>query len=119
MPALHAPPDVDVITARALAAPAAWDTSPDGVWVDWTHPDDDEHEPGDVCGSGRWLGIREMWWHAGSGDPGAELWEFLAHARGDVLALAAEVRRLRAELAAVQPGADRQRAGTAAALPAA
>lgn len=112
MPVLHTPPDVDAIAARALAAPGGrWDTSTNGMWIEWIHPNDDEYEPGDVCGSGRWIGIEEQAWHTGTGseDPGSELWEFLANSRGDVLALVEEVRRLRAELAAARPGPARHR----------
>jgi hypothetical protein len=67
--------------------------------VDPFHADgDEEFEPGDWCESGRWIGIQEQPWHTGSEDPPPELWAFLAAARDDVLALAAEVRRLRARL---------------------
>lgn len=91
------PLDLDTITARAEAAPAGpWAAGPDSLWIPWTADGDDEYEPGDWCGSGRWVGVREMGWHTGSEDPPPELWEFLAHSRDDVLALAAEVRRLRA-----------------------
>ena len=100
---LRVPLDVDAIAARAEAAPGGqWDSTSDLLWIPFHDLDhDDEFEPGDMCGSGRWIGIQEQWWHAGTGseDPGAELWTFLAAARDDVLALAAEVRRLRAQLA--------------------
>lgn len=96
------PLDLDAITARAEAAPACtWEAANNGLWIDWRdEAHDDEYLPGDCCESGRWLGIQPMPWHDGTGsdDPGAELWEFLAAARDDVLALAAEVRRLRARL---------------------
>jgi hypothetical protein len=95
--------DIDAIAARAQAAPAGhWEAGPDCLQVPWCVPcnpgdfartDDDTDDP--LC-RGRWLAVREGWWHAGSPDPGPELWEFLAAARGDVLELVAEVRRLRA-----------------------
>jgi hypothetical protein len=92
------PLDVDAIAARAEAAPGGpWAAFTDSLWIPWTADTDDEYEPGDWCGSGRWLAVREMGWHTGSEDPPPELWEFLAAARDDVLALAAEVRRLRGE----------------------
>lgn len=98
---LRFPLDVDAIAARAQAAPAGcWEAFPDTLWIPWHAPADDEHDPGEYWCSGRILGIREGGWHAGSEDPGPELWEFLAAARDDVLALAAEVRRLRTALAA-------------------
>jgi hypothetical protein len=101
------PPDVDAITARAEAAPAGhWEAGPDGVQVPWCVPHDpdnfactDDDTGGDRWCRGRWLAVREGYWHTGSPDPGPELWDFLAAARGDVLALAGEVRRLRAALA--------------------
>lgn len=93
------PLDVDAIAARAEAAPAGnWEAFPDTVWIPWSADGDDEHD-GEYWRSGRVLGIREFGWHTGSEDPAGELWEFLATARDDVLSLAAEVRRLRAELA--------------------
>lgn len=93
--------DLDAIEARALAAPGGtWDDATDGLWIAWHDPADDEFEPGDQCGSGRWIGIQEQSWHCGTGseDPPAELWKFLASSRGDVLTLAREVRRLRKDL---------------------
>jgi hypothetical protein len=93
------PLDLDAITARAEAAPACPAiATTDSLWIDWHDEHDDEHDPGDYCGSGRWITVTEHWWHTGTGsaEPGPELWEFLAAARDDVLALAAEVRRLRA-----------------------
>ena len=103
--------DIGAIAARAAAAPAGrWEAGPDCVQVPWctpydpdnfAHTDDDTDDP---LLSGRWLAVREGWWHTGSPDPGPELWEFLAAARGDVLELVAEVRRLRA---AQRPAARR------------
>jgi anti-sigma regulatory factor (Ser/Thr protein kinase) len=91
------PLDVDAIAARAEAAPGgAWEAFTDSLWIPWSADTDEEYEPGDWSESGRWLAVREECWHTGSPDPGPELWEFLATARKDVLALAAEVRRLRA-----------------------
>jgi hypothetical protein len=97
------PLDIDAIAARAQAAPGGrWEAFTDRLWIDWRHPGDDEYEPGDWCESGRWIGIHEQPWHTGTGsdNPPPELWDFLAAARADVLALAAEVQRLRARLAA-------------------
>jgi hypothetical protein len=94
------PLDIDAIAARAEAAPGGrWEVFTDRLWIDWHHASDDEYEPGDWCESGRWISIWEQPWHTGtgSGDPPSELWNFLATARDDVLALAAEVRRLRAQ----------------------
>lgn len=104
--AARAPIDLDAITARAEAAPAGhWEAGTDCLQVPWCvpyDPDDFAHtddDTGDPWRRGRWLAVREGDWHTGSPDPGPELWGFLAAARGDVLALAAEVRRLRAALA--------------------
>jgi hypothetical protein len=92
------PLDVDAITARAQAAPGGpWAAFTDSLWIPWTTGTDDEHEPGDWSWSGRWIAVQNGGWHTGSEDPPPELWEFLAAARDDVLTLAAEVRRLRAE----------------------
>jgi hypothetical protein len=89
--------DVDAIAARAQAAPGgSWETGPDMLWIPWSADGDDETDGHWSC-SGRWIGVREGYWHTGSPDPGPELWAFLAAARSDVLALAGEVRRLRAE----------------------
>jgi hypothetical protein len=91
------PLDVDAIAARAEAAPGGkWEAFTDALWIPWSASTDDETD-GHWCSSGRWLAVREGGWHAGSEDPPPELWAFLAAARGDVLALAAEVRRLRAQ----------------------
>ena len=93
------PLDVDTIAARAEAAPGGcWEAWPDSLWIPWSADTDDEHEPGEYWRSGRVLAVREFGWHTGSEDPGPELWEFLASARDDVLSLAGEVRRLRADL---------------------
>jgi hypothetical protein len=112
-PALEAPPatvpaaarflsfplDVDAIARRAEAAPAGcWEAFPDSLWIPW-HADGDDETDGHWSSSGRWIALQEHGWHTGSEDPGSELWAFLAAARDDVLTLAAEVRRLRAELA--------------------
>lgn len=100
------PPDIDAIVARAEAAPGGcWEALTCNLWIPWHDGSDEEYEPGDWCGSGRWIGVQEQPWHTGSQDPPPALWEFLAAARDDVLTLAAEVRRLRARLAA-----DRQEA---------
>jgi hypothetical protein len=102
--------DVDAIAARAEAAPGGqWEAFTDSLRIPWSvpyDPDDvahtDDADPGAYPWlSGRWLAVREGHWHTGSPDPGPELWEFLAAARGDVLELVAEIRRLRA----VQRGA--------------
>jgi hypothetical protein len=92
-----APLDVDAIAARAQAAPGgSWEAGVDMLWIPWSAAGDDETDGHWSC-SGRWIAVREGYWHTGSPDPGPELWAFLATARGDVLALAGEVRRLRAE----------------------
>jgi hypothetical protein len=95
----HAPagPDIDVIAARAAAAPGGhWIAWPDSVWIPWHGLDD--AEPENAWGHGRYLAVQDNDWH-GSDQPPAALWAFLAAARHDVLALTAEVRRLRALLA--------------------
>jgi hypothetical protein len=95
------PLDVDAIAARAEAAPAGnWEAFPDALWIPWHAAADDDYDPASHWCSGRVLAVREGGWHAGSEDPGPELWAFLESARDDVLSLAAEVRRLRAALAA-------------------
>jgi len=92
------PLNVDAIAARAEAAPGGcWEAFPDTLWIPWSAGADDETD-GHWSSSGRWLAVREHGWHTGSEDPPPELWAFLASARDDVLALAAEVRRQRAEL---------------------
>ena len=95
--------DIEAIAVRAEAAPGGrWEAGPDCLQVPWSAPGDPgdfartDDDTGDPLFSGRWLAVREGWWHTGSPDPGPELWEFLAGARGDVLELVAEVRRLRA-----------------------
>jgi hypothetical protein len=100
---MSSPLDIDAIAARAQAAPAGhWEAGPDCVQVPWCVPCDPDDfartddETDSPWGRGRWLAVREGDWHTGSPDPGPELWEFLAAARGDVLDLVAEVRRLRA-----------------------
>ena len=94
------PLDVDAIAARAEAAPGGrWEACPDTLWIPWSATDDDDTTGEPWC-SGRWVAVQEHGWHAGSDDPGPELWTFLAAAREDVLSLAAEVRRLRTALAA-------------------
>lgn len=106
MPAITGVPagvDVDATGARARAAPAGnRETFPCAIWIPWHAHGDDESEPGQYRRSGRVPGLLEHGWHAGSGDPGPGLRTFPAHARGGVLALAAEVRRPRA--AAATPG---------------
>jgi rubrerythrin len=92
--------DVDAITARASAAPGGyWVAFSGSTWIPWhAHDDDDRIGPWDT---GRYIGVYDGDWH-GTGQPPAALWEFLAAARADVLALAAEIGRLRAALAQVQ-----------------
>lgn len=92
------PVDVDAITARAEAAPGGtWIPFPGALWIPFRAADDDESD-GHWSNSGRWIAMQEHGWHTGSPDPGPGLWGFLATARTDVLALAAEVERLRSEL---------------------
>lgn len=91
--------NLDEIEARACAAPAGgWIPRGDSVWIPWSAEDD--AEPVSPHDRGRYIAVREGDWH-GTGEPPAALWEFLAHSRADVLMLAAEVRRLRAELGTV------------------
>jgi hypothetical protein len=91
------PLDVDAIAARAQAAPGgSWAAFPDSLWIPFS-TDADDPQSG-TCDHGRCITVQENDWHAGSADPGPELWEFLATARDDVLALAAEARRQRAEV---------------------
>jgi hypothetical protein len=93
--ALRRPVDTDAITARAQAAPdGQWEAFPAGLWIPYRADADDEAEQHWSC-SGRWIALQEHPWHTGSENPGPELFEFLANARADVLALAAENRRLR------------------------
>jgi hypothetical protein len=90
--------DADAIAASAEAAPGgSWEAFADTLWIPWSAPGDDEPGDGTWC-NGRVIGVREGDWHTGSDNPPPELWTFLAAARGDVLALAAEVRRLRTAL---------------------
>jgi hypothetical protein len=96
-------PDVDAIAARAVAAPGGrWIAWPDSVWVPWHGLDD--AEPESPREHGRYLAVRHNDWH-GTDQPPAALWAFLAHARDDVLTLAAEVRRLRGVLTATRAAA--------------
>lgn len=96
--------DVDAITARAEAAPGGgWEAFPDKLWIPWSAGTDDETD-GEWWCSGRWIAVQEHGWHTGSDNPPPGLWTFLACARGDVLALAAEVRRLRAALSETLAG---------------
>jgi hypothetical protein len=89
--------DVDAITARAAAAPGGyWVAFSNGIWIPWHAPDD--AEPASGWDHGRYIGIEDGDWH-GTSQPPDTLWEFLAAARDDVLALAAEVGRLRSALA--------------------
>lgn len=79
------PVDVAAIAARALAAPiGTCEAYPHMMRIDWTAPDDDTVD-------GRYIGILEGDWH-GSEQPPAALWEFLAAAKDDVLALVAHAR---------------------------
>jgi len=99
LPKTPAPPDVEAIAARALAAPGGtWEAFTDHLHIPWSASTDDE--PSGTWDAGRYLAVQEHYWHTGSEDPPPELWAFLAAARTDVLALVAEVRRLRAALAA-------------------
>jgi hypothetical protein len=98
-----AEPDVDAIAARAAAAPAGqWLSFADSLWIPWHALDDAEPVRG--WDHGRFLAVTDNRWH-GSEEPPAALWTFLAAARDDVLTLAAEVRRLRAALAAMSAAA--------------
>jgi hypothetical protein len=91
-------PGVDAIAARAAAAPGGyWADLGDCIWVPWSALDD--AEPLTAWDHGRYIAVQDNPWHGSTAPPG-ELWEFLAAARDDVLTLAAEVRRLRAALAA-------------------
>lgn len=86
----HQPLDVDAITARAEAAPGGLWQHADGkvsIAPDPAMPEEAWYLSADDCS---WAGARDM---------PAELAGFLTTARSDVLALAAEVRRLRTELA--------------------
>jgi hypothetical protein len=95
---LRRPVGTDAITARAQAAPAGqWEAFPCALWVPFRADGDDETD-GHWSNSGRWVALQEHGWHAGSQNPGPELWEFLASARADILSLAAENARLRNEL---------------------
>lgn len=91
--------DVDIIAARAAAAPGGtWTDEGDRIWIPWSALDDAEpFRDGD---DGRYIGVLPGSWH-GTTEPPAALWAFLAAARDDVLMLAAEVRRLRAAACAV------------------
>lgn len=88
--------DVDAIAARAEAAPGGyWLRTGDQVWMPWAVPGDaDPVSPHD---HGRYLAIEDGDWTAAPLTPPG-LMDFLTRARDDVLALAAEVRRLRARL---------------------
>jgi hypothetical protein len=92
---VRVPLDLEGIAGRAEAAPGGeWDSFPDGIWIPWTACGDDE--PRGPMTYGRWITVQEQDWHIGSEHPPTELWQFLARSRDDVLALVAEVRRLRA-----------------------
>ncbi len=92
--------DVDIIAARAAAAPGGtWTDEGDRIWIPWSALDD--AEPVRDGDDGRYIGVLPGYWHGTAEPPGA-LWAFLAAARDDVLMLAAEVRRLRAALAAAR-----------------
>jgi hypothetical protein len=91
--------DVDVIEARAAAAPdVACVAGIDRMWVGFFADGDDERD-GDPSGSGRWIAEESHYWHLGSEYLPPEFWDFHACARADVLTLAAENRRLRSALA--------------------
>ena len=86
------PVDVDAIEARALAAPGGtWEAYPDMARIPWTAPDDDAPD-------GRYLVMMRGDWHSPEDAPGG-VWEFLAAARADVLALVALTRWLSEALA--------------------
>lgn len=103
-PGYHTTARVDEIEARAAAAPGGcWIPFADKLRIPWSAHDDEE--PVSAWCSGRYLVIEENDWH-GAGEPPESLWQFLAHAREDVLALAAEVRRLRAGLGTARQCAD-------------
>jgi hypothetical protein len=94
---IRVPVDVDAITIRAQAAPGGqWAAFPDSLWLPFSTDADDEQFG--TWDHGRYITITDNAWHSGSADPGPEFWEFLASARDDILALAAEVRRQRAEV---------------------
>jgi len=88
--------DVDAIAARAAATPGGyWVAFTDSMWIPWhAHDDDERTGPWDT---GRYISVQDGDWH-GTGQPPAALWQFLAAARDDVLALVAEVGRLRSAL---------------------
>lgn len=94
-------PALDTITGRAASAPDGyWVPFLDGIWIPWSAPDDDGPGGWD---SGRYIKVEDNDWH-GTAEPPVALWEFLAHARYDVLALAREVRRLQGLPAAAGAG---------------
>lgn len=91
--------DIDAMEARALAAPAEYRVFNDSIWIPWSDVDHDDENFGQFWDSGRWVKIDPSPWHEGTGseDPD-EIWPLWGNARGDILALVAEVRRLRGEL---------------------
>jgi hypothetical protein len=90
------PLDLDAIEARAAAAtPGPWCTD------SWEIYQDSEYQPGISF----WIGET---CRADEENDGRADAEFVAHARTDVPAMAAEIRRLRAELAAVTALCDEQ-----------
>lgn len=107
--AASGPLDVDAIAARAQAAPGGYwltGTADGGMWIPWSAPDD--REPAYGWDHGRFISEipGEDWYGPSGGHVPAAMWEFITHAREDVLALAAEVRQLRAQLASRAPGPD-------------
>lgn len=95
---------LDEIEARAAAAPDGyWIPHDDQFWIPWSADDDAEQVSPHDCG--RYITVEDGDWH-GTEEPPATLWTFLAHSRDDVLTLAAEVRRLRAELGTARQCAD-------------
>lgn len=96
--------DIEAIARRAENAPGGdWVQVGDQVRVPWTAPGDAGYDTDDYwmafLDSGRYLTIADSdWIDCGNITPPG-LMEFLEHSRQDVLALAAEVRRLRGLLA--------------------
>lgn len=91
-PGISEPFDLEAIESRASAAPGGdWADLGGSIWIPWYAEDDEQAGPWDT---GRYIGVEPGDWH-GTDQPPPALWEFLARSRDDVLALVAEVRRLR------------------------